>query len=248
MEAIFDLVEGLEKTVRINLLEYLSSSHETACFEMLDPDDQHVEPLDHLTKPLLKFITFTKDEVEDMLDDGKPMRRQQAKEDNNNNNNKRGKRGRNKKKPRQTKQEKEEVEKEASGKGEGEGESEQRPVLSYKEVLCTNPVAAFEKAKGLGLSPVEYEIIELKKSGEGEGGKVLEDLMEGIRRMTDSEGRVLYFLDNEGAVIGTQTTTTNSYHILTFIISYFVCRPVKEKIGVVYHYSRYAREDQVLCQ
>ena len=198
MEAVFDLVERLEETVRIKLLEYLSTSHETACFEMLDPDDQHVEPLDHLAKPLLKFITFTKDEVEDMLDDGKPIRRQQPKEDNNN---KRGKRGRNKK-PRQSKQEKEEVEKEASGKGEGEGESEQRPVLSYKEVLCTNPVAAFEKAKGLGLSPVDYEIIELKKRGEGEGGKVLEDLMEGIRRMTDSEGRVLYFLDNEGAVIG----------------------------------------------
>jgi len=37
------------------VLEYLSSTHETACFELIDPEDLHVE-LVHLEKPELRFI------------------------------------------------------------------------------------------------------------------------------------------------------------------------------------------------
>lgn len=45
----------VEPAQREGVLEYLASTHETACFELIDPEDLHVELVD-LKKPELRFI------------------------------------------------------------------------------------------------------------------------------------------------------------------------------------------------
>ena len=61
MKAVFDFLEELPTEKRENLLKFLSETHQTAVFELLDPQDQHIELLKN-KKPILKFITFTKAE------------------------------------------------------------------------------------------------------------------------------------------------------------------------------------------
>jgi len=54
-KTVFDTLESLGEEKKRAALEYLSSTHRTACFELIDPNDLHVEMID-LKKPELRFI------------------------------------------------------------------------------------------------------------------------------------------------------------------------------------------------
>jgi len=59
-----NLLATLGEEKKTKLLDYLSESHLTACFELIDPNDQHVE-LISLNQPELRFIAFTTFEERD---------------------------------------------------------------------------------------------------------------------------------------------------------------------------------------
>jgi len=54
-KTIDEHLSKLEEGNRRAFLEYLSSSHYTASFEILDPDDQHIELLE-MPSPEVRFI------------------------------------------------------------------------------------------------------------------------------------------------------------------------------------------------
>lgn len=58
MEAIFDLFQQIGEEKTLKFVSFLANYHLTANFEMLDPDDQHIELLTN-SKPMVRFITFT---------------------------------------------------------------------------------------------------------------------------------------------------------------------------------------------
>ena len=58
MQAIFDLFKDMGEENTEKFLFLLANWHLTAIFEMLDPNDQHVELLTN-PKPIVRFITFT---------------------------------------------------------------------------------------------------------------------------------------------------------------------------------------------
>ncbi|KAL6068000.1 RNA-directed RNA polymerase [Balamuthia mandrillaris] len=159
MHALFDMLEALnhqqedgdEKAKEgedgerqwngkaLRLLEFMARKHWTACFEMLDPEDQHVECLDHLRKPFMQFITFVPEH-----------QGMDEKADNN------------------------------SGEEDGK-----------KKGLCVEPTAAIQFAAKMGFETVKYEVFEL------EDPTKIYHVMNEVRTLHGTEGRVLYFLDEE---------------------------------------------------
>eukprot|EP01125_Pyxidicula_operculata_P016634 TRINITY_DN5757_c0_g3_i2.p1 TRINITY_DN5757_c0_g3~~TRINITY_DN5757_c0_g3_i2.p1 ORF type:complete len:568 (+),score=125.94 TRINITY_DN5757_c0_g3_i2:2052-3755(+) len=140
LHAFFDQFEGLSPEKQQKLLSYLDENRVTACFEMLDPEEQHIEPLDHLKRPILKFITFCKSLL-------------------------------------------------------CYPETERQKLKKSNNSLCENPCVALKKAHELGLTPIEYDTIEVSPAS-------IEKVQTSIRSSKGTEGKVLYFLDVDGNVIG----------------------------------------------
>ncbi|XP_052232547.1 uncharacterized protein LOC127845565 isoform X2 [Dreissena polymorpha] len=61
---VMEFLDRLESMQRTELLAFLVASRYTAVFEILSPLHQHVVDLTHLKSPQLKFITWTKCELE----------------------------------------------------------------------------------------------------------------------------------------------------------------------------------------
>ncbi|XP_052816378.1 uncharacterized protein LOC128242961 [Mya arenaria] len=62
--SVMDYMEGLSEEARTDILEFLADSRYTAVFEILSPAHQHVVNLSHLKRPVLKFISWTRCELE----------------------------------------------------------------------------------------------------------------------------------------------------------------------------------------
>ncbi|KAI8847604.1 hypothetical protein BC829DRAFT_395826 [Chytridium lagenaria] len=127
-------------------LGMLWEKHLTACFELLDPEDAHIEDLSHLTKPELHLYSLVSFE-----------------------------------------------------KG-----------VENPNYICEHPERTFETIKKFGL----ILLPELRK-----------DFVDGVRGDHGNEGRVIYFLDKEGEVIGLLKKKT---------VWYIVIRAIREKLKVYY--------------
>ena len=62
-EAFFDILEGLSEYKRVRLLSFLAHTGFTAIFELLQPNNQHIVNLSHLSAPVLKFITWVPSDI-----------------------------------------------------------------------------------------------------------------------------------------------------------------------------------------
>jgi len=215
MNTIFDLLERLNEDTRLNLLNYLSRTHQTACFEMLDPEDQHIELLDHLKKPVLQFITFA-------------PAGQFEKVDTTNSKNNDNPSGSNKKKRKRNRDKKDAfVPAGVFVPAGGPIVTASSPAISAEipahkqgddlvEVLCVNPLISFQVAEKLGLTPIKYSVVKMDKSI-----VTLENLMKEIRCLHREEGRVLYFIDDNNTVLGMLKKKS---------VWYVVLRAVREKM------------------
>ncbi|KAL4235361.1 hypothetical protein ACF0H5_006997 [Mactra antiquata] len=146
---VMDFLKQMTEGDKQRLMEFLVASRYTAVFEILHPEHQHVVNLSYLKKPQLKFISWTKCELE------------------------------------------------ASVK------------LAHLNIVP--PHVGIEIAKCLGLDPVSYEEVTMND---------LAVYIKQIRHGCNSEGKVLYFLDNEDQVIGLLKKKTTWY---------IICRAIREK-------------------
>ncbi|XP_045192925.2 uncharacterized protein LOC123549145 isoform X1 [Mercenaria mercenaria] len=154
---VMEALDEMTEEDRHRLMNFLVTSHYTAVFEILSPHHQHVVNLSHLKRPALKFISWTKCELE------------------------------------------------ASEK------------LHHLNIVP--PHVGIEIAKCLGLDPVTYEKVQVTE---------LDLFMKQIRKGFDSEGKVLYFLDSDGQVIGLLKKKTTWY---------IMCRAVREKVKTAVNQS-----------
>ncbi|KAL5022605.1 hypothetical protein ScPMuIL_001760 [Solemya velum] len=68
-EAIMAILKEMSEDNKQRLLEFLCVTHYTAVFELLSPDHQHVVDLTHLERSELKFIAWTKSDLDPSDDD-----------------------------------------------------------------------------------------------------------------------------------------------------------------------------------
>ncbi|KAK3086684.1 hypothetical protein FSP39_021920 [Pinctada imbricata] len=148
-DTVIDSLDKMGEEKKEMLLRFMAWSRYTAIFEILAPDHQHVEDLSYLAGPELKFITWTRCDLEPT---------------------------------------------EESSTG------------------AVPPHVGIEIARALGLSPVTYEVLKMTD---------LERRMKEIRQGYQYEGEVLYFMDDEGEVIGLLKKKT---------VWYVMCRAVREKL------------------
>ncbi|KAJ3102388.1 hypothetical protein HDU97_000595 [Phlyctochytrium planicorne] len=154
-----------KKEVKLEkFLDTVWSRHLTACFELLDPEDAHIEDLSYLTAPELHLYALVSFE-----------------------------------------------------RGTSSG--------SY---ICESPEDTFKLVEGLGLLTVKNSASELKAPStrkELGADPVLSQIVEEIRRDYGNEGRVLYFLDSNGNVIGMLKKKT---------VWYIAIRAIREKLKVYF--------------
>ncbi|KAJ3208952.1 hypothetical protein HDU67_006465 [Dinochytrium kinnereticum] len=153
---------------KVNLggvLDMLWKRHLTACFELLDPEDAHIEDLSYLAKPELHLYSLVSFE-----------------------------------------------------KG-----------LESAGYICESPEKTFEEISGYGLITVTAEAADLEISPEKRkdlgADPMLAKIIDGIRGDHGNEGRVLYFLDKDGEVIGMLKKKT---------VWYIAIRAIREKLKAFY--------------
>ncbi|XP_055998001.1 uncharacterized protein LOC130047336 [Ostrea edulis] len=148
-ETVVDSLDQMEEETKNRLLKFMAWSGYTAVFEILSPDHQHIVDLSGLSGPELKFITWTKFDLNPKDDDC---------------------------------------------------------------LGAIPPHIGIEIANALGLSGVSYDIISTSD---------LDTRMKAIRQGYDYEGEVLYFMDEQGEVIGLLKKKT---------VWYIMCRAIREKL------------------
>ncbi|XP_061163447.1 uncharacterized protein LOC133172548 [Saccostrea echinata] len=146
---VVDSLDKMGEDAKHRLLEFMAWSGYTAVFEILAPDHQHIVNLSYLSGPELKFITWTKFDLNPTDDDC---------------------------------------------------------------LGAIPPHIGIEIANALGLSGVSYDVISTSD---------LDERMTKIRREFDCEGEVLYFMDQQGEVIGLLKKKT---------VWYIMCRAIREKL------------------